>query len=493
MPMTTEPPVAQVRPSAAATPFSAATALNRDLAIMATQSPVATLLLRDGAIARANSAFARLSGYTLEALPGMTVARLFDLADKDTSQALAHAAGGEAELPLRGSDGGVRPVRVSVSAREEGAADTAQVCTVMELHEPPLDIDHERRAELGIAQAQASLQRIIDWAPLAIGLYDARTLRLLQLNQMASSFIGRSVSEVIGVGLDEMFDPAMADLVGRDMHQALRSDAVTRREYRRVVEGKLRIWDARYAPLSPQDGAAPEQLLLVASDVTEQRAAEQDRLDAALAQRDMLVNEVHHRIKNNLQGVAGLMQHMAQQRPEVAAALNEAIGHVHAIAQVHGLQVGASGPVPVRGVLEAIAGSVQRMFGRAIAVDVDGAASSQWAFAEAESIPVALIVNELLTNAVKHGAEEGLRCVLRSHANEVVIEVINEGQLPPGFDLAHVAPGVSGIGLVRSLLPRRHASLSLVNTGAKVCASVRLHPPVVVRGESDAVSREGPA
>jgi two-component sensor histidine kinase len=56
----------------------------------------------------------------------------------------------------------------------------------------------------------------------------------------------------------------------------------------------------------------------VASDVTEQRAAEQARLQAAIAQREVLVREVHHRIKNNLQGVAGLLQQNAARHPEVA-------------------------------------------------------------------------------------------------------------------------------------------------------------------------------
>ena len=100
------------------------------------------------------------------------------------------------------------------------------------------------------------------------------------------------------------------------------------------------VWDARYLPLAAAPGEPPDQLLLVATDVTEQRAAQEARLEAAIAQREMLVKEVHHRIKNNLQGVAGLLQQIAERKPEVAGAIDEVVGQVQAIAQVYGLQVG---------------------------------------------------------------------------------------------------------------------------------------------------------
>ncbi|WP_377161791.1 histidine kinase dimerization/phosphoacceptor domain -containing protein [Roseateles sp. UC29_93] len=68
--------------------------------------------------------------------------------------------------------------------------------------------------------------------------------------------------------------------------------------------------------------------------MTQQRAQEAARLEAAIAQRELLVREVHHRIKNNLQGVAGLLQQIAARRPEVRTVINEAVGQVQAIAQV---------------------------------------------------------------------------------------------------------------------------------------------------------------
>lgn len=344
-----------------------------------------------------------------------------------------------------------------------------------------LDIERRRQAEVSIAQAQASLQRIIETAPLAIGLLEARALRLSQLNQMAATFAGCSVERALGRSPRELFDAEFGARLEQDMREALGTHEVTRREYRRERQGEVHVWDARYVPLAAAGAAAsaPEQLLFVASDVTEQRAAEEARLQAAIAQREMLVKEVHHRIKNNLQGVAGLMQQIAQRRPEVASVLGEAVGQVQAIAQVYGLQVGAAGPLRVRSVLEAITASVQRMFGRTIRVEVQGTAPHRWALPEAESIPIALTVNELLTNAIKHSREGDIRCTLHCADDAVTVEIANRGRLPDGFSLAQVPGGVSGLGLVRALLPRRTARLSLEDEGDEVVARVTLLPPSI--------------
>ena len=183
--------------------------------------------------------------------------------------------------------------------------------------------------------------------------------------------------------------------------------------------------------------------------------------------------------RQNLQGVAGLMQQIAQRRPEVAPIIAEAVGQVQAIAQVYGLQVGAAGPLRVKSVVDAIAASVQRQFGRPIRMDVQGT-PHRWALPEGESIPIALTVNELLTNAHKHGDAAGdVRCTLVCGDDDVRIRIENAGRLPEGFELARVPGGVSGLGLVRALLPRRSAALTLTQAGACVIAAITLAPPGV--------------
>ena len=365
-----------------------------------------------------------------------------------------------------------------------------------------LDIDSRRQAEVRIAQAQASLQGIIDTAPLAIALFDADSGRVLRLNQMAAMFFGRPMEAVLGRPTEEWFGALDAQLLQADLAAALAQPDGLRREWQRPGSASggannagntehadhasstsgtssassASSWDMRIVSL---DSGSGPQLLLVASDVTEQRVAEQARFDAAVSQREMLVKEVHHRIKNNLQGVAGLLQQTAARRPEVAALISEAVGQVQAIAQVHGLQVGVSGPLRILPLIEAITASVQRTFGRAVLVQVQGTPPHRFALPEAESIPIALTINELLTNAIKHSAPGDIRCVLHCDEARLAISIYNPGQLKAGFSLAQVPPGVSGLGLVRALLPRRTATLTLVQDGTEVAARIVLVPPSI--------------
>jgi hypothetical protein len=345
-----------------------------------------------------------------------------------------------------------------------------------------LDIERRRQAEARSEASQASLQRVIELAPLSIALRDARTLRVIQLNQAAAGIVGRPVAELVGCAPEEMHPAELAAAMRADMRAALTTGSVTAREYTFMVAGEPRRWDARYLPLG-RPGEPADQLLLVATDVTEQRAAQAARLEAAIAQREMLVKEVHHRIKNNLQGVAGLLQQIAARKPEVEAVISEVVGQVQAIAQVYGLQVGAAGPLLLRSVLEAIARSVQRTFGRAIVLKIEGDGESAWALPEAESIPIALTINELLTNAIKHSRGEGaeVQCTLACGDEGALLTIANTGMLGPDFSLTRVPGGVSGLGLVRALIPRRSATLAIAQHGDRVLATVSLMPPGIAR------------
>ncbi len=316
---------------------------------------------------------------------------------------------------------------------------------------------------------------------MAITIHDAQTLAIEQINLVAADIIGIAPEEAIGCTPDQLFPPELARQFREDMREALTdTDRVTQREY--VHEnslGQKTRWDARFLPLAaPQ--AAPDQLLMVAADVTAQR----EQLEVLISQREMLIKEVQSRVRHNLQDVTTLLRQVGTRRPEIQNVLGEVIGQVQAIAQVYGLASGPSGMLRVDAVVETVAQAVQRTFGQVFDLRFESL-TTDWVLPEGESIPFALIVNELLGNAIKHSdTDSPLSARLSPLPNGLRLEVVNEGHLPANFRVEHRPTSVAGLGLVRALLPRRHASLSIEQNGSQVWAVIELHEPVIARSPS---------
>jgi len=241
----------------------------------------------------------------------------------------------------------------------------------------------------------------------------------------------------------------------------------------------VRLLNIRLNPARIHDGSI--RVFGIADDVTERKAAEEQRLEEAVTQRDVLVREVHHRIKNNLQGVAGLLQQMASAKPEVASTLNEVAGQIQAIAQVHGLQIGSGGTLPVLGVAQGIFSNLGAMFGADVRFESDAPALWRWGLPENEAVPLALVINELGTNAIKYRSSRELAIEVRIETRHdgIALLIDNAGHLPPGFDLARVVSGVTGLSLIKALLPRRGAKLRIEQLGSLVRTTLELGGPAI--------------
>ncbi|MCC6716125.1 MAG: PAS domain S-box protein, partial [Gammaproteobacteria bacterium] len=245
------------------------------------------------------------------------------------------------------------------------------------------------------------------------------------------------------------------------------------------------VW-SRPQLIGERDG---ETLVIgIVEDITERRMSEESRLREAYRQRDALVREVHHRIKNNLQGVAGLLQQQATQNPELAGPMHKAIGRMQTVAVIYGLQGAAgNGPITLRDMLSAITRSVEELTGARIAVRPGERTASPLRVRESEAVPLALAVNELIVNAVKHSSEPrpgGIAAVeiaLSEVPTAATITIRNPGILPPGFEFDYPSGTGVGLGLVHTLLPRNGGvDVALSGDRATVTATVRIGAPALL-------------
>jgi hypothetical protein len=213
-------------------------------------------------------------------------------------------------------------------------------------------------------------------------------------------------------------------------------------------------------------------------EIEAQRLAEQVRL------REALVREVHHRIKNNLQTVIGLLRREASAQPQAASAIEVAIAQVQAVAIVHGLYGRAvRHSVLLCELLPEVVNGVQNLMAISIELSAPPAGEGGLMLRESETVAVALILNELITNAAKHAAEDqpGPRLQVRLTREGPCghVQIVNTGQLPAGFDFEARRGLGTGLGLVRALQPVPGMSIRFQAAGEKVRVSVTIEPPVV--------------
>lgn len=218
----------------------------------------------------------------------------------------------------------------------------------------------------------------------------------------------------------------------------------------------------------------------ITKDISERKRAEQARLAASHAQRDALVREVHHRIKNTLQGVVGLLRQSCAGNSAAAPAIERAIGRMRSVALVHGLQgCGPGARVALADLVAGIAAGIEAVCGAAPEVLVPPAAEGGPALCGGAAVPVALAVNELVTNAAKHRAGEGavrIALAVDAAAGRAELCISNPGRLPPGF------PGEAqgnGLGLVATLLAGEGARLDWQQRGGRVEARLCLQAPLL--------------
>ncbi|GII61833.1 histidine kinase [Sphaerisporangium krabiense] len=213
------------------------------------------------------------------------------------------------------------------------------------------------------------------------------------------------------------------------------------------VEAGANVVQLRAIPLIVGGGRIGALVLI--RDVTELRRRERELLT-----KDATIREIHHRVKNNLQTVAALLRLQARrlQVPEGREALEEAVRRVGSIAIVH--ETLSHTPEEIVD-FDDIADRVIAMTGEVSAANVMPRRVGGFGMLPATiATPMAMVLTELLQNAVQHGFAygSGSIMVMVSRTEERLdLIVADDGQgLPEGFDLE--ASTSLGLQIVRTLV-----------------------------------------
>jgi two-component system, sensor histidine kinase PdtaS len=345
-------------------------------------------------------------------------------------------------------------------------------------------LEQEARAEAEAVQERFG--RLLELAPDAIVVVSGAG-RITLVNSQTERMFGYSRGELLGRPVEILMPERF-----RRGHTAHRARYVAEPRTRPMGAGLEllgRRKDGTEFPveisLSPSRGGEDLAVTSVIRDITDRRQAalEREQLLASERQKSeqlkLAVREAHHRIKNNLQAISDLLylELASDSGASAGELLRESVERIQSIALVHDL---LSQDEDVQTV------DMRAMAGRLVPMALRGAGLSETAAGLEMSVPsvplsskkataLALILNELVSNAAKHalsGRAGGRLQVTLKQADEGLLLLVcdNGAGLPPGFDLTRDAN--VGLQVVRTLAERDLGGKLTLSKGPGLSAGV---------------------
>jgi PAS domain S-box-containing protein len=273
--------------------------------------------------------------------------------------------------------------------------------------------------------------------------------RVVGWNRGAERLLGWTEAEILGQSAFVVFVPEDV-ATGAHTQELEKAAAEGRAENERWHQRKdgSRFWGSGIMTGIRDDAGALIGFGKIMRDRTAQRQLE-EQLRASLREKEVLLQEIHHRVKNNLQVISSVLSLQSEsiREGEAVAAFQDAQARIRSMALIHEILYESSDLAQVnlaaytRRLAEDLVRSYQVEPERLrLVVETD----EVWLSAE-KAMPCGLILNELIANCVKHAFPDGrsgtVRVTLRAEAaSQVIFSVGDSGVgFPAGVDFRHTA------------------------------------------------------
>jgi PAS domain S-box-containing protein len=419
----------------------------------------------DGIIQTWNDGAERLFGYRKDEAIGQPITLLMPAERRDEEPGiLAKIRAGERvehyETVRQRKDGTQVDISLTISPMRDHAGRVIGASKIAR------DITERKLAETRLRDSERRLQDLLAAIPAAIYTTDADG-RITYFNQTAVEFAGRTPT----LGSDEWcvtWKLYLPDGTPLPHDQCPMAIALKEGRAVRGVEAVAERPDGTRVPFVPfptplrdASGNVVGAINMLV-DLSERKQAE--------TQQRLLLNELNHRTKNNMQVLQSLLFSAARgaKSDEARRVLEEASRRVAAMAAAQRVLYGTTdaSQFSTEQFLNAVVETVQQTLSAGVMImrpPAQGVLSNDMA------MPLALILNELLTNAVKHGiknpATDKVRVGLTESDGRYELYVEDNG---PGFDLDAVRNNCSGLRLVLGLARQLHARLETKKSPSRV-------------------------
>ena len=352
-----------------------------------------------------------------------------------------------------------RFIQVSTHGRLVMAAGSQRVVAIVE------DITSRKKAEESLRSSEEKYRELVENINDAIFSTDREGM---------VTYISPAIEQILGFSPAELTGRHFSELVFMEDRERIMA------EYSRTIAGELRPSEYRMKAKSGNvrwvrtssrplmSGGVPSGLSGMLEDITQRKASE-DRIRAQLKEKEVMLKEIYHRVKNNLQIIQSLLSMQARRVKDdrVVQALRESQNRVRSMSLVHERLYRSPdlSEIDFKDYLNRLVAELETSFGvnpDQVKISLE---LSDVKLGIGTAIPCGLIVNELVSNALKHAFPNGkagrIRIGLESaSAGTVRLSVFDDGVgLPEGLDFRSTQS--LGLQLVCTLVKQLGGTIEL--------------------------------
>jgi PAS domain S-box-containing protein len=336
------------------------------------------------------------------------------------------------------------------------------------------DVSERISAEAERVKSESLLRTVLSNAPITIFAIDDRGI---------FTFSDGKGLKKVGLKPGENVGESALDLFHSISFVEVSGEVITGKEViKRVMAGEMInaidelrgvYFDNHIAPIHDSDGKVVG-IVGVATDITERKKAE-EQIRASLREKEVLLKEIHHRVKNNLQIISGLLTLQSAQINDerFQRMIKDSQSRIWTMALIHQTlyQSGNLADIDMADYIRSLSGNLLSSQAR-VAMPPNVVFDLQpLRLAIGKAIPLALIVNELLTNAMKHAFPDGrageIKISLRERRGTACRAPTKITDSTPKEVIAFAAPDYEltvtddGVGLPAGFDPEAQKSLGL--------------------------------
>ncbi|HEY9597510.1 MAG TPA: PAS domain-containing protein [Cyanophyceae cyanobacterium] len=329
-----------------------------------------------------------------------------------------------------------------------------------------VEITERKAAEAALQESESKLQAILDNAPAVIYVKNIEGQHIL-VNRHFLDVFHLAPDQCIGKSNGELFPSDMAESIQANDKIVLESKAPYQFEEQILLDDGIHTYYSVKFPLWDASGN-PYAICGISTDVSDRIQAEA-LIKASLREKEVLLQEIHHRVKNNLQIVSSLLQMQLRRTKdqEAALVLQDSKNRIASIALVHE-KLYRSDDLANIDFAQYIPDLTIHLFDsyKVSSELVTLKTQIDQIFLEVETaIPCGLIINELVSNSLKYafpGNRQGeIKVEFKANNNDTLMLIVRDNGIgiPQEFDIETTTS--LGLTLVQGLVEQLDGTLSV--------------------------------